>query len=118
VDAFGGEAASIKPYPCGVVRRPVCPTHGQSGSQGSPFGPGGDRDVIEMTGKVSEVLYNCFGEFEGFVMRSCSSSHSFMSCETGIGELVMRACNDRLTLAVFVERTGEHRIKGVAVKCC
>lgn len=124
VDAFGGEASNIKPYPCGVLRRPICPPHGRGGGGGGgdgglgPCGAGGDRDVIEMTGKVSEVLYNCFGEFEGFVLRSCSSSHGFVSCEKGIGELVMRACHDRLTLSVFVERAGEHRIRRVAVKCC
>jgi len=103
VDAFGGDSSSIKGNPCGVP----WPGTGHGGG-----------DTVEMTGKVADVLFNCFGEFEGFVLTTCSSSHSFMSCERGIGELVLQACRERMTLSVFVERAGTHKIRKVIVRCC
>ena len=68
------------------------------------------------TGKVSEVLFNCFGNFEGFVLESCSEVHRFRSTEAAVGELALRACREKLWLSVCVMRGREDRICEIIVK--
>lgn len=66
------------------------------------------------TGKIQQVIYDCFGEFIGFTLESCSETHSFESCERGIERIVRKACRDRLTIKVFIE--GKH-IQKLMIKC-
>jgi hypothetical protein len=67
------------------------------------------------TGKVCQIIYNCFGDFVGFTLDTCSGNHCFESCEKGIEEVVQKACRDRLTIKVFVE---EKHIQKLMIKCC
>jgi hypothetical protein len=69
------------------------------------------------TGKVSKVFFDCFGDFAGFVLTSCETSRHFKTTEKGIGELVLRACKDRLTLTVRVHCGHEERIGEIIVRC-
>ena len=62
VDGLGGDSDSIQPSP---NRCPIKP------------GRGPDEDEREYRGKVCEVLYDCFGDFEGFVLGDCHESRSF-----------------------------------------
>jgi hypothetical protein len=91
VEGSGGNPGSIEPSPLGVP-------------------PQAEPGEAEFTGKVREVIYNCFGEFDGFVLSGCSQSHRFTSCEYAIGEVVLRALQDRLTLTVVVEGGRHHKI--------
>jgi hypothetical protein len=100
VRALGGNPETIQPSPFGDGRRPE---------------PG---ETSCLTGKVSEVVFGCFGEFVGFVLDSCSSRKAFRSCERGIENLVMRACRDRLTLTVCVDQHQKDRIQKITVRCC
>ena len=68
-------------------------------------------------GKVCEVVYDCFGEFEGFVLDSCDARHSFRTKERGIEEIVRRACRERTTVAVFCERGKGRRIRRLVLQC-
>ena len=54
------------------------------------------------------------GDFEGFVLRSCSDEQVFRSRERGIAEVVLRACRDRMVVSVW-EIDG--KIKKIAVLC-
>jgi hypothetical protein len=88
-------------------------------------GFGGDPDAIEPSlhgapgtltphpkrtmhrGKVCEVVFDCFGEFAGFVLEECCAEHLSLKCrERSIGELVLRACKERLGLAVWLDQRG------------
>ena len=69
------------------------------------------------TGKICEVIYDCFGDFEGFVLETCSESHRFTSREIGIAEVVLRACRDRMVVSVCVERRRRGRILGIVLRC-
>ena len=100
VDGFGGNSGSIQPSPTGV-----------------PAGTSGTDETIELTGKVCEVCFDCFGDFEGFVLESCSHSYRLRSRERGIGELVLRACRERLVLSVCVDREHQHRVRRLVVRC-
>jgi hypothetical protein len=87
VDASGGNASSIPPSLNGW---PVGP--------GKPVHLAGEKHCI---GKVVEVIFDCFGDFEGFVMEGCCSRrHGFKSREKAVGEIVLRACNLRWTIGV------------------
>lgn len=99
VDGLGGNSSTVLPSPTGV---PV-------------VGAGGAKEH-EFTGKVCEVLFDCFGDFEGFVLDSCAGARSFRSREKGVRRIVMRACRERALLSVYVE--GAHaRIFKIVVRC-
>ena len=101
IDASGGNASSIPPslngWPVGTGRGPH---------------PVGEKDC---TGKVVEVIFDCFGDFEGFVIEGCCSSrHRFKSRERVVGELVLRACSLRWTISVCSVEHG-NKICGIRV---
>jgi hypothetical protein len=102
VDGLGGDSSSVQPSPNGVPPRgPII------------------RPEHEYVGKVCEVLFNCFGDFEGFVLRECNGTHVFKSCERGIGEVALRACKDQLTVSVLVDKDDrERKIRRLAIRCC
>ena len=100
VNGLGGNANAIPPSfggrPIGVM---IC-----------------DERELEFTGKVSEVIFDCFGDFVGFVLCTCSEDHRFHTRERAICDIVLRACEERLLLSVFVEREKEHNIKGLVIR--
>ena len=63
------------------------------------------------------MLFDCFGDFEGFVLDTCSGSTRFLAREKGIGEIILRACRERLAVSVFVERGPARRIHKLAIRC-
>jgi murein tripeptide amidase MpaA len=75
----------------------------------------GERDCY--TGKVSEVIFNCFGDFEGFVLETCGECHRFKSTEKGIKEIVLRACKERLLITVCVVKKCDRTIHEIIVRC-
>jgi hypothetical protein len=67
-----------------------------------------------ITGKVREVIFDCFGDFKGFVLESCSDQHHIRSQERGVAEIVLRACRERCTVTVCL---GEHGLCEIIVRC-
>jgi len=98
VDGLGGDSGSILPSPTGVP----FPLPGD--------GEHGHEKHRVYTGKVCEVLYDCFGEFEGFVLEGCERRWTFHTRAEGIESVALRACRKQLTLLVIVEE--EEREKG------
>jgi hypothetical protein len=86
VRGLGGDPDEIPPSLNGAPHKHKPPCH----------------DLIEHTGKVSEVIYDCFGNFEGFVLCDCDDLKRFFSKEPAIERTVLRACRRRLLLSVFV----------------
>lgn len=98
VSGLGGNPDAIPASPNGVVTNDECQT-------------------IEYTGKVLEVIYDCFGDFEGFVLvQCCGSPRTFQSREHGIEEVVLRACKQRLPLSVYVEKRHQNQIYKLVIK--
>ena len=88
VDGFGGDAAGVKPSLQGVPR---------------PLAPRG-RGPATHRGRVEEVIYDCFGDLEGFVLAGCCTEREVFECrEPGLGLLLLRACRDDLRVAVVVD---------------
>ena len=116
IDGLGGDAGAIKPSPTGLPPRGR-PTHGGGGHEPGhepghehPHGPhrepDRDDDLDGFRGKVVEVVYDCFGDFEGFVLGCCEGDRAFRSRERGIEAVVVRALEDRTAVEVLVsERT-------------
>ena len=102
VNAFGGNAGGIVASPVGL------PIPGSGSAHGT---------AVEYSGKVCEVLFDCFGDFEGFVLDNCSESLHFRTRERAIGELALRACRERLLLTVVTEPGPGCRIKRLSVRC-
>lgn len=86
--AIGGDPETVPPS---LTWTPAAP--GESG--------GRERGHGQMIcGKVSEVLFDCHGAFEGFVLDECCKMHVVKSRDRGLGELVLLACRENLTLCV------------------
>jgi hypothetical protein len=67
-----------------------------------------------ITGKIREVIFDCFGDFMGFVLESCSDRHHIRSHERGVAEIVLRACRERCTVTVCRD---EHGLREIIVRC-
>jgi hypothetical protein len=100
IDGLGGDSTSIEPSPNGVPVTGI--DHGKE---------------QEFSGRVCQILFDCFGEFEGFVLSDCCRNHTFRTRERAIGELALRACKDRLLLSVYVDEGCENRIRKLVIRC-
>ena len=100
VVGLGGDPNAIPPSP-----------------EGAPTKDGGAHGLVSFTGKVVEVLYNCFGQFEGFVLAECCGNRAFASRDCAIAEVVLRACKDCSLLTVYVEPGRENCISRLAIRC-
>jgi hypothetical protein len=68
-----------------------------------------------MCGKVAEIQFDCHGGFEGFVLDGCCERRYMEARERGVGELVMRACRENLTVCVrLCPKTG--RIERLTIR--
>jgi hypothetical protein len=87
VRGFGGDPDTIQPSPVGDVpglKRPPPPT------------------VREVTGKIETLIYDHFGDFEGFVLETQSGGHHhFYSREATMQVLVRRAWIERTRMTVY-----------------
>jgi hypothetical protein len=100
VDGLGGNAAAIPPSLTYIP-----PAFQQEG------------ETQEFTGNVCEVLFDCRGDFEGFVLEPCCGpTRVFRSRARRIGELALRACRDELTVSVFADRRESERIVRISVR--
>jgi hypothetical protein len=110
VRGLGGDPGKALPSPSGGEAPGERPDDGgQPGQQ-----PGDDRPDVT-TGRISRILYDCFGSFEGFVLETCTGQHTFKTCEHGIEAVALEACKARLKLAVRHDKT---RVKSLAIICC
>lgn len=99
VEGLGGDPNAIPPSP-----------------DGAPVKDGGADNLTEYTGKVIEVLYDCFGHFEGFVLGDCCTPRTFKTRQCAIAEIALRACKEHLLLCVYVDRH-QHCIRKLVIRC-
>jgi hypothetical protein len=91
VGGFGGDPGSVEPDPNGF---PGGPEPGGA----FPGGPGQQG----FTGKVSGILYDRYGDFEGFTLDTADGEHLFRSREHTIEDLAVRAWRERTLVVVYV----------------
>jgi hypothetical protein len=104
VTGLGGNPDEVFPSPTG---------------EGHPIPPD-THDQRVLTGKVVRLLYDCFGDFEGFVLETCKGEHTFRACGKGIERVVREACRYGLSLTVWFTFTHEKKvqIQRLALLCC
>lgn len=91
---FGGDPGKILPSPTGKVPRPK-PGHG---------GPGEFHGKRHYTGKVTGIIYDRFGDFEGFLLLTeHGHEHHFRAREHEIEELIREAWHERMVITVLTE---------------
>lgn len=99
VDGLGGNADEVPPSLTGIP--PVlAPGHGQH----------------EFTGKICEVLFDCHGDFDGFVLDDCCETHVFRCRVRRIGKLALKACRQELTVSLVTDDPKSRKIRGLSVK--
>ena len=98
VKEFGGDPITIKPSPTGDGK-----------GTGEPGGTGGHEHEPCVTGKVEELLFDRYGDFEGFVLSTRHGEHRFYTREKEIAHLVERAWRERLRITVCTAHHEQHR---------
>jgi hypothetical protein len=96
VEGFGGNPGTVLPSPTGVWEHPK--EH-----------PSGKEAHLGYTGKVNALIYDRFGDFEGFLLDTEEGERTFTSREHGIEELVRRAWAERILITVLVDRDEPHQ---------
>ena len=99
VKAFGGNPVGILP---------------------SPTGDGGRKHPPEeheaFTGKISGLIFDRFGDFEGFLLDTEDGERRFLSRERDVAELAERVWRDRLRITVWVELDEPHRPSSIIIR--
>jgi hypothetical protein len=108
---LGGNPDAIEPSPTGGARPGKQPPHPHP----DPCAPTPGRE--RHTGKVSQMLYDCYGDFEGFVLDECPGERVFMCRERAMENLIRHACAERLRVTVFVRSDDCTRPVRIALHC-
>lgn len=104
VKEFGGDPIKIKPSPTGEWAGP-------DNRQGSS---GGEHELC-VTGKVEELFYDRYGDFEGFLLDTKHGEHRFQSRELNTARLIERVWRERLRITICTEHHDRRSITKVIV---
>jgi hypothetical protein len=104
VSDLGGDPARIAPSPTGSVGHHPPPLHP------APHPQPGHGTLAEQTGKIDELLFDRFGDFEGFVLKTDSGPiERYYSRDPGLAELAVWAWQSRLRTTVISEPAHPHQ---------
>ncbi len=93
---FGGDPTQILPSPTGDgKRKPPCYEEPER--------------RLAFTGKINGLIFDRFGDFEGFLLATEDGERKFFSREKEVEELAERAWRERLRLTVWFEGDKPHR---------
>ena len=98
---FGGDPETVVAHPNGL-----------------PAGvgePGGAKQIA-CTGKVSSLLYDRHGDFEGFSLDTEAGERLFRSREHTIEDIANRAWTERILIAVYARASEPHRPERIVLK--
>ena len=100
VKTFGGDPTKVQPSPWG---RP----HGRPDHE--PHHPPHAEERTAHTGKISGLIFDHYGDFEGFILETDEEERRYYSREKEIALVAERAWRERLRLTVLAERDEPHR---------
>jgi hypothetical protein len=103
VSSFGGDPGGILPSPTG-----------DGGKPGHHEPPGERREAF--TGKIEGLIFDRFGDFEGFILDTEDGDRKFYSREEEVKQLAERAWRERLRITVYAERHQPHRPVSIVVR--
>ena len=100
INAWGGDAGKIKASGTGWPERSKKPRPGHSH----------DDYHRQLTGKIEGLIYDHFGDFEGFILEVENGERiHFFSREKNIEGIVYRAWTDRTRITVIPEDKNEYQ---------
>jgi hypothetical protein len=97
---FGGDPGTVVAHPNGLPGQP----------EPVPL------ERLHFTGKVSGILYDRFGDFEGFLLDTKVGERRFFSREHTIEDIVVRAWKERILITVYVRETHPHRPETILLR--
>ena len=107
VETFGGDPGSILGSPTGDGIKGTG-GHGQPGQD--------HEDLLCFTGKIAGLIFDHFGDFEGFLLEHGLGERKFLSRERGVAELAERAWRERILITVCVERYEPYSPTSIVVR--
>jgi hypothetical protein len=115
VNGMGGNASQIPPSFNGA---PIGAIGGKGGRPGNGKGEGKGEGSGEFahTGKIAGLIFDHFGDFEGFLLDTGEGERTLYSRERDIRDLAERAWQKRLRITVYVEAHDPHRIRTIIVR--
>ena len=106
VDGLGGNSQQVPPSLGGYAGK---------GKHGGPEPSGKIRECH--TGKVAAICYDCYGDFEGFVLQSeCCEELRFYGHEPRVEQLVRLAWEERWLITVEVDRHEPHCPRAIILR--
>jgi hypothetical protein len=113
VDGLGGNAADIPPSFLGNGHaRPGTGGHGGDHGEHSHRNERGE----DHTGKIVGLMFDHFGDFEGFILETDAGEHRYFSRETEIRTLAERVWSERLRVTVMAECDSPERPRKIIVR--
>ena len=84
---------------------------------GAPINtPSPCADTLEYCGKIVEVVFDCTGDLEGFLLEDCCERRGFKTCQRGLADIALRACRDGSRVSVYVARKPAGKIQRIIVR--
>jgi hypothetical protein len=116
VNGLGGDASQIPPSFGGApVRGGVQTGPGHGDHHGAGDGNGHGNGSRACTGKVTGLVFDHFGDFEGFLLDTGERDDRFFSREPSVRELAEVAWRDHLRVTVLAEADG-HSADGARLR--
>jgi BNR/Asp-box repeat len=110
VKTFGGDPSTVQPSPIGDPG-------GKGGAGGKGRGHGLGHERLEcFTGKIAGLIFDRFGDFEGFLLETDEGDRKFLNREKEVAELAERVWRERLRITVCAERDEPHRPATIIVR--
>jgi hypothetical protein len=103
VDGAGGDAGAVGPSLWGFHHR-------------GPKPVGGSEQGREWTGKVSDLVFDKFGDFEGFWLETWDGKVRFTACEPEIEDLARQAWTERILVSVYAEAGSPERPRAIVFR--
>jgi hypothetical protein len=110
VRGMGGDPAEISPSPTGEGRK-----RHHYGKQSEHKGQG--ESELSFTGKIAALIYDRFGDFEGFILDTEDGNRRFAAREPEIEQVVNRAWAERIVTSVSVKLDAPHRPEEIVLHC-
>jgi hypothetical protein len=105
VKGLGGNPSIIPPSQTGIGR-------GFGHSNGAPYHTG-----LEFTGKVVAMVFDRFGDFDGFVLLTLEGrEHTFRCHEHELEQIVHRAWEERILITVYTEHRDHHVPRSIVLR--
>lgn len=102
VNELGGNADAIPPSPLGYWEAPPA---------------GGGETGKTFTGKITEVIFDCHGRMEAFVLSECcDGGRRFTACDRDLERIVVQACTGRFLVTVSTGANDPHSVHRVIVR--